>query len=144
MALPGGISVGGRHQRCRSDHPDPDRQCLACQLPDGNRSRSVTPTPRRTRPLRARILQVTVNDGLLDSAVATTTVTVTAANDAPVANNDTVITNVAANTAFSVSQAALARQRYGPEGSGRHDHGGGWCRRSCNGPTLGSRRHHPH
>ncbi|WPO43209.1 peroxidase family protein [Tardiphaga sp. 42S5] len=65
----------------------------------------------------ARTLQVTVNDGLLDSAVATTTVNVTATNDAPAANNDTVITNVAANTSFSILQAALLANDTDPEGS---------------------------
>ena len=64
----------------------------------------------------ARTLQVTVNDGLLNSNVATATVTVTATNDAPAANNDTVITNVAANTAFTISQAALLANDTDPEG----------------------------
>ena len=64
-----------------------------------------------------RILQVTVNDGLLNSAVATATVHVTATNDVPAANNDTVITNVAAKTAFSISQAALLANDTDPEGS---------------------------
>ncbi len=64
----------------------------------------------------ARTLQVTVNDGLLNSNVATATVTVTATNDAPSANNDTVITNVAVNTAFTISQAALLANDTDPEG----------------------------
>ncbi|QRM31582.1 peroxidase family protein [Microvirga sp. VF16] len=43
----------------------------------------------------ARILQVTVNDGLLNSNVATATVNVTALNDAPLAVTDNVFTNIA-------------------------------------------------
>jgi Ca2+-binding RTX toxin-like protein len=41
-----------------------------------------------------RIIQVTVNDGFLNSNVATTTVDVVAVNDAPNAVNDSVITNI--------------------------------------------------
>ena len=63
-----------------------------------------------------RILQVTVNDGLLNSNVATATVTVTATNDAPVGNNDTVITNVAAGN-FSIALSALLANDTDPEGS---------------------------
>lgn len=40
-----------------------------------------------------RIIQVTVNDGFLNSNVATTTVNVVSVNDAPAANNDSVFTN---------------------------------------------------
>ena len=65
----------------------------------------------------ARILQVTVNDGLLNSNIATATVNVVAANDAPVGNNDTVITNVAAGVTFSIAQAALLANDTDPEGS---------------------------
>ena len=74
-----------------------------------------------------RILQVTVNDGLLNSAVATTTVNVTATNDAPVGNTDTVITNVAAEyPSRSLSQLLLAndtdpRDRRYHHGSERFD-----------------------
>ena len=55
----------------------------------------------------ARTLLVTVNDGLLTSAVATATVNVTAVNDTPSAVNDTVISNVANNTAFVVPEWVL-------------------------------------
>jgi Ca2+-binding RTX toxin-like protein len=41
-----------------------------------------------------RIVQVTVNDGFLNSNVATTTVNVVSVNDAPAANNDSVFTNI--------------------------------------------------
>jgi Ca2+-binding RTX toxin-like protein len=64
-----------------------------------------------------RILQVTVNDGLLDSAVATATVHVSPSNDAPVGNADTVITNVAAGVNFSIAQSALLANDADPEGS---------------------------
>jgi Ca2+-binding RTX toxin-like protein len=64
-----------------------------------------------------RILQVTVNDGLLNSAVATTTVHVSPSNDPPVGNADTVITNVAAGVSFSIAQTALLANDTDPEGS---------------------------
>ena len=86
----------------------------------------------------ARTLQVTVNDGLLNSNVATATVTVIAANDAPVANNDTVITNVAANTAFTISQAALLANDTDPEGSLVTITAVGGATGLATGPTLGA------
>jgi Ca2+-binding RTX toxin-like protein len=64
----------------------------------------------------ARTIQVTVNDGLLNSNVATATITVAATNDAPVGNNDTVITNVAAGN-FSIALSALLANDTDPEGS---------------------------
>ncbi|TXR47174.1 peroxidase family protein [Phyllobacterium endophyticum] len=86
----------------------------------------------------ARAIQVTVNDGLLNSNIATATVTVTASNDAPSANNDTVITNVAANTAFSVSQAALLANDTDPEGSPVSITAVGGAIGLATGPTLGA------
>ncbi|MCR6636555.1 peroxidase family protein [Devosia sp.] len=65
----------------------------------------------------ARVLQVTVNDGLLNSAIATATISVVAQNDAPVGNADTVITNVAAGTTFSIARSALLANDTDPEGS---------------------------
>jgi Ca2+-binding RTX toxin-like protein len=41
-----------------------------------------------------RIIHVTVNDGFMDSNVAVTTVNVTAVNDTPNANGDSIITNI--------------------------------------------------
>ncbi|NOV16620.1 hypothetical protein E5S70_11120 [Ensifer adhaerens] len=64
----------------------------------------------------ARVIQVTVNDGLLTSAIATTTVTVNAINDAPSVNTDTVITNVAQGVNFTISHAALLANDTDPEG----------------------------
>lgn len=55
----------------------------------------------------ARTINVTVNDGLLTSAIATATVNVTAVNDQPDAFNDTVISNVANNTAFVIPEWVL-------------------------------------
>jgi Ca2+-binding RTX toxin-like protein len=49
-----------------------------------------------------RTLTITVNDGLADSNVATTTIHVTAIDDAPVAAPDTIITNIASNTAIQI------------------------------------------
>ena len=86
----------------------------------------------------ARILQVSVNDGLLDSAVATTTITVVPQNDAPAANNDTVITNVAANTSFSISQAALLANDTDPEGQAISITAVGGATGLASGPTLGA------
>jgi Ca2+-binding RTX toxin-like protein len=85
-----------------------------------------------------RTIQVTVNDGLLSSAVATATVNVTGQNDAPAANNDTVITNVAANTTFSISQAALLANDMDPEGSPVTITGVGGANGLASGPTLGA------
>jgi Ca2+-binding RTX toxin-like protein len=64
-----------------------------------------------------RILQVTVNDGLLDSAVATATITVTAVNDPPNGANDIVLTNVASGANFSIALSALLANDADPEGS---------------------------
>ncbi|WP_051677361.1 peroxidase family protein [Bradyrhizobium sp. URHD0069] len=85
-----------------------------------------------------RILQVTVNDGLLDSAVAVTTVHVLPSNDAPSANNDAVITNVAANTSFSISQAALLANDADPEGSAVTISAVGGASGLATGPTVGA------
>ncbi|UXN66055.1 hypothetical protein N8E89_22785 (plasmid) [Phyllobacterium sp. A18/5-2] len=65
----------------------------------------------------ARILQVTVNDGLLNSNIATATVNVVPANDAPVGNTDTVITNVASGVNFAIARSALLANDTDPEGS---------------------------
>lgn len=54
-----------------------------------------------------RHIDVTVNDGIKDSAVATTTVHVTPVNDAPTARADHVITNFANGTAFAVADWML-------------------------------------
>jgi Ca2+-binding RTX toxin-like protein len=48
----------------------------------------------------ARMIEVTVSDGLQESNVATTTVNFTLADDPMVANNDTIITNSANGAAF--------------------------------------------
>ena len=64
-----------------------------------------------------RILQVSVNDGLLNSNIATATVHVVPTNDAPVANTDTVITNVANGANFSIAVSALLANDTDPEGS---------------------------
>jgi Ca2+-binding RTX toxin-like protein len=55
----------------------------------------------------ARTINVTVNDGLLNSAVATATVNVVATNDAPIANDDVVVSNVANNVAFVIPEWVL-------------------------------------
>lgn len=63
-----------------------------------------------------RVLQVTVNDGLLNSPVATTTVHVTASNDAPQPNNDFVITNIAQGAAIGIQEADVLANDTDPEG----------------------------
>jgi Ca2+-binding RTX toxin-like protein len=55
-----------------------------------------------------RVIQVTVNDGLLDSNVATTTINVVATNDPPNAENDIVFTNVATGPFLIPEWALLA------------------------------------
>lgn len=65
-----------------------------------------------------RILQVSVNDGLLNSNVATTTVNIVPTNDAPIGNPDNVITNVASGVNFSIARSALLANDLDPEGSG--------------------------
>jgi len=114
-ALPAGIasavdiSVAGQITLNLTGNATPAAyQTALAQVRYGSTSDNPGATPRT--------LQVTVNDGLLNSAVATTTVTVVALNDAPAANNDTVITNVAAGTSFSISQAALLANDTDPEG----------------------------
>lgn len=62
-----------------------------------------------------RIINVTVNDGLLSSAPATTTVNVTAVNNAPIANIDNVITN-AVNEGFVVPEWVMLANDEDPEG----------------------------
>ncbi|WP_147022869.1 peroxidase family protein, partial [Microvirga aerophila] len=64
----------------------------------------------------SRVIQVTVNDGLLVSNVATTTVNVIAVNDAPVANNDTVFTNFT-TAPFIVPEWALLANDTDGEGA---------------------------
>ena len=59
---------------------------------------------------------MTVNDGFVESDPVTTTVNVTPVNDAPAANDDAVITNVA-NPNFAIQQSALLANDTDPEGS---------------------------
>ena len=54
-----------------------------------------------------RSLTVTVNDGLADSNVATTTIHVTAVDDLPFATADNIITNFGTGTAFQIPNWAL-------------------------------------
>ncbi|MBQ0823847.1 cadherin-like domain-containing protein [Microvirga sp. HBU67558] len=63
----------------------------------------------------SRVIQVTVNDGLLDSNVATTTVNVVAVNDPVNANNDTIITNIV-NGPIVVPEWVLLSNDTDPDG----------------------------
>ena len=54
-----------------------------------------------------RSLTITVNDGLADSNVATTTIHVTAVDDLPFATADNIITNFGTGTAFQIPNWAL-------------------------------------
>ena len=56
-----------------------------------------------------RSLTITVNDGLADSNVATTTIHVTAIADLPFATADNVITNFGTGTAFQIPNEVLLR-----------------------------------
>lgn len=56
----------------------------------------------------SRVIQVTVNDGILDSNVATTTINVIATNDPPNAQNDIVFTNVTTGPFLIPEWALLA------------------------------------
>ncbi|MEO6945732.1 MAG: Ig-like domain-containing protein [Nitrobacter sp.] len=65
----------------------------------------------------ARVINVTVNDAIFDSNVATSTVTVVATNDPPVAADDAVITNFDANAVFTIPEWALLANDIDPEGA---------------------------
>lgn len=65
----------------------------------------------------ARIIEVTVNDGFVESDPAITTITVTATNDAPNGSGDSVITNFGANEVFNIPEWALLANDVDPEGS---------------------------
>jgi len=54
-----------------------------------------------------RIIQVTVNDGLVDSNIATSTIQVISVNDAPNAVNDRIVTNNGNGVAFQIPDWAL-------------------------------------
>lgn len=63
-----------------------------------------------------RTIDVTVSDGLWTSNVATTTVNVTAVNDAPNAGAENVISNFASGQAFTVAGWALLANDTDPDG----------------------------
>ena len=63
----------------------------------------------------SRVIEVTVNDGLLDSNVATTTVQVNAVNDAPNGVNDTIFTNIV-NGPIVVPEWVLLANDTDPDG----------------------------
>ncbi|MBR1298600.1 VCBS domain-containing protein [Bradyrhizobium sp. AUGA SZCCT0042] len=62
-----------------------------------------------------RVLNVTVNDGLADSAAATLTVTLHATDDPAVVGGDTVITNIGLGSAISIPDWALLFNDFDPE-----------------------------
>ncbi|SIR16159.1 Animal haem peroxidase, partial [Rhizobium sp. RU33A] len=69
----------------------------AITFANGSDAPSVTP----------RVIEVTVNDGRLDSEPATHTVNITPVDDPTNANNDTVITNISRGTAIVIPEWAL-------------------------------------
>jgi Ca2+-binding RTX toxin-like protein len=74
--------------------------------------------PTNDNPTNAdRHIDVTVNDGLKDSAVATTTVHVTPVDDPAILIADTVVTNVGLNTNFSIPDWALLANDSDPDGT---------------------------
>ena len=116
VGLPGGIaasvdtSVAGQITLTLTGNASPANYQTAIQQVRYNNT-SQNPDPA------ARVLQVTVNDGPLDSAVATTTITVAVPqNDVPATTNDTILTNLAAAATISVSAAALLANDTDPEG----------------------------
>lgn len=62
-----------------------------------------------------RIITVTANDGEMESNIATASVTVVAVEDATVASGDTIITNIAAGTAFVIPEWALLANDSDPD-----------------------------
>ncbi len=62
-----------------------------------------------------RALTVTVNDGLADSNLATTTIHVTAIDDAPTATADNVITNFGNGNLFQIPDSALIANDTDPD-----------------------------
>jgi Ca2+-binding RTX toxin-like protein len=63
-----------------------------------------------------RVIHVTVNDGLVDSNVATATVHIVAVNDAPNAGDDTILTNVSGAGAVVIPDWALLANDTDPDG----------------------------
>jgi Ca2+-binding RTX toxin-like protein len=64
-----------------------------------------------------RALTVTVNDGLADSNLATTTIHVSAIDDAPTAAADNVVTNFGNGNAFQILDSALLANDIDPDNS---------------------------
>ncbi|WP_249128098.1 peroxidase family protein [Bradyrhizobium lablabi] len=133
--LPGGInatidnSVAGQITLNLTGNASPAAyQTALAQVRFNNTSQNPDAAPR--------VLQVTVNDGLLTSAVATTTVTVVPQNDAPTAGADTILTNLAAGATISVSAAALLANDTDPEGQAVTLNSVGGANGLASGPTL--------
>ncbi len=82
-------------------------QAALQQIEFRNTSQNPDQTPR--------IIQVTVNDGFLDSAVATTTINVVATDDPVDAVNDAVITNVVPGTSFQLPKWVLLLNDVDPD-----------------------------
>ncbi len=64
-----------------------------------------------------RVVEVSVNDGLADSAIATSTIQVIAVNDIPIARNDRIVTNIATGVTFTVADWALLANDSDPDGT---------------------------
>ena len=62
-----------------------------------------------------RTVTMTVNDGLADSNVATTTIHVTSVNDAPIASPDNVITDLGTNVTFQIPTSGLIANDTDPD-----------------------------
>jgi Ca2+-binding RTX toxin-like protein len=86
-----------------------------------NAIEAITFSSNSNNPTGAdRIIHVTVNDGLVDSNIATTIVHVTPVNDPPNAGNDSIITNYAngaVNVSFEVPDWALLANDTDPDSS---------------------------
>jgi Ca2+-binding RTX toxin-like protein len=84
-----------------------DWQAALEQIEFRNTSQNPDQTPR--------IIEVTLNDGFLNSQVATTTINVVGVDDVVDANNDAVITNVLPGTSFQLPKWVLLLNDVDPD-----------------------------
>jgi Ca2+-binding RTX toxin-like protein len=78
---------------------------------DSVRFSSTSDNPGAT----SRIIEVTVNDGIRDSQVATATISVVPVDDPMIANSDRIVTNVATGTPFTIPTWALLANDTDPD-----------------------------
>ena len=113
--LPAGID-DDRHHGARPDHRDPDGSGFPCRLPDGDPGGDVHQHLATTRAGN-RIIQVTVNDGFMNSNVATTTVNVVPVNDAPSGEQRQRVHELSRPAPFMIPEWALLANDTDGEGA---------------------------